>query len=75
MAKQHLQKLSKLERANQINTSVHQITLSSRDAAMFIAMLENPPEPNAALVKAFAHRKSMIENSQLISNFEIDKSV
>lgn len=75
MAKQHSQKLSKLERVNQINTSVHQITLSRRDAAMFIAMLENPPEPNAALVRAFARRKSLFENGQLISSFEIDKSM
>lgn len=75
MAKQHSQKLSKLERVNQINTSVHQITLSKGDTAMFIAMLENPPEPNAALVRALARRKSMIENGQLISSFEIDKSM
>ena len=75
MAKQHSHKRSKLERVNQINTSGHQITLSSRDAAMFIAMLENPPEPNAALVRALARSKSMIENGQLISNLEIDKSV
>lgn len=75
MAKQHSQKRFKLERVNQINTAVHQITLSEQDAAMFIAMLENPPEPNAALLRAFAHRKSMIENGQLISSFEIDKSM
>ena len=75
MAKQRSQKRSKLECVNQINTSSHQITLSSRDAAMFIAMLENPPEPNAALVRALVRRKSMIENGQLVSNFEIDKSV
>ncbi|MDO8714464.1 MAG: DUF1778 domain-containing protein [Polynucleobacter sp.] len=75
MAKQHSQKRSKLERVNQINTAVHQITLSEQDAAMFMAMLENPPEPNAALVRAFARRKSLFENGQLISSIEIDKSV
>lgn len=41
-----------LERANRVITEEQTITLSQRDWERLMALLENPPPPNAALKKA-----------------------
>ena len=33
------------------------LRITSEDALMLLALLDHPPEPNAALARAFAHRK------------------
>jgi uncharacterized protein (DUF1778 family) len=36
------------------------MTLCAEDYAYLLAMLENPPEPNEALRKAFSHYKEFV---------------
>ncbi len=37
--------------------------LSDRDRDLFLALLENPPKPNAALKKAFSKHKARARNA------------
>ena len=42
-----------VEKAGDVLESERRILLSQKDAAIFAELLENPPGPNAALLKAF----------------------
>ncbi len=41
------------------------IHLSSKDAAAFVRMIENPPKPNKALAKAMARYKKKVNDGAL----------
>lgn len=59
---------SALEKAERIIDRETTISLTRRDAAMLITMLENPSKPNAALLKTLERYKNKVENGSLRSN-------
>jgi uncharacterized protein (DUF1778 family) len=59
---------SALEKADRIIDREMTISLTRRDAAMLIAMLENPSKQNAALLSAFERYKNKVKNGSLRSN-------
>lgn len=52
---------SALEKAENIIEKDKLIHLSNKDAQLFFDMLENPPEPNAKLIKAVKNYKENIQ--------------
>lgn len=50
-----------LERANEVLQRMEVIKLSSEDAETFLKALENPPEPNEALVEAVSAHARLVE--------------
>lgn len=58
---------SALEKAERIIDRETTISLTRKDAAMLITMLENPPKPNAALSKALEGYRNRVENGSLRS--------
>lgn len=59
---------SALEKADQIIDREMTISLTRRDAAMLIAMLENPSKANATLLSAFERYKNKVKNGSFHSN-------
>lgn len=59
---------SALEKAEKIIDRETMISLTRRDAAMLITMLENPSKLNAALSKALGRYKNKVANGSLRSN-------
>jgi uncharacterized protein (DUF1778 family) len=57
-----------LEKAEQVIERERRIAASGQDAAMIMAMLENPPEPNAALASLLQDYREKVENGQLHSS-------
>jgi uncharacterized protein (DUF1778 family) len=53
-----------LEKADRIIDRERLITVTREDAAMLIAMLENPSKPNAALTRAFERYRTKAPNEQ-----------
>ncbi len=51
---------SALAAARDVIENVERMVLRGEDRDFFLAMLENPPEPNEALRKAMAHYKEII---------------
>ncbi|GJI97670.1 hypothetical protein RugamoR57_43880 [Duganella caerulea] len=54
-----------LKEANRVIEREHTIRYTREDAAMLINLLDSPPSPNPALVKAFAQYKTKVENGIL----------
>ncbi len=50
------------ESAEEVLEKHHNRVLSDRDRDIFLNMLENPPKPNAALLKAFEDHKKRVKN-------------
>lgn len=59
---------SALEKAEKIIGHEAMISLTRKDAALLVTMLENPSKPNAALSKAFERYKKKVGNGLLHSN-------
>jgi uncharacterized protein (DUF1778 family) len=56
---------SALEKAEEVIDRERVISLSSRDAAMLITMLDNPTQPNKALLSAFERYKQKVANGNI----------
>lgn len=52
---------SALDRAGEILQREEMLRLTEHDARTFLAALENPPEPSAALVKALQSHKRLVK--------------
>lgn len=59
---------SALEKADRIIERERIITLSHRDAAMLITMLENPQKPNKTLLKALERYKKKVADGDIRTN-------
>jgi uncharacterized protein (DUF1778 family) len=59
---------SALEKAERIFDRETTISLTRKDAAMLIAMLENPSKPNTALSKALERYRNKVENGVVSEN-------
>jgi uncharacterized protein (DUF1778 family) len=59
---------SALEKAEKIIDRQTTISLTQRDATTLLAMLENPSQPNAALLRAFERYKNKVKDGLLHSN-------
>lgn len=56
---------SALEKAEEVLDRERVISLSSRETAMLVTMLDNPTEPNKALVAAFERYKKKADSGEL----------
>lgn len=54
-----------LEKAEQVIERERRIAASAQDAAMIMALLENPPEPNAALASLLTNYREKVTNGEL----------
>jgi uncharacterized protein (DUF1778 family) len=54
-----------IEKADKIIENERTIIFSREDAALFIKMLDNPGQPNEALIRAFARRKNKVEDDSV----------
>lgn len=57
-----------LEKAEQVIERERRIAASAQDAAMIMNLLENPPEPNAALATLLANYREKVSNGELHSS-------
>lgn len=56
---------SALEKAEEIIDRERVISLSNKDAAMLLTLLDNPVKPNRALLAAFARFNTKVERGQI----------
>lgn len=56
---------SALKKAEEIIDREKVISLSGRDAAMLLTMLDNPTQPNKALLSAFERFKQKVEHGNI----------
>lgn len=56
-----------IEKADKIIENERTIIFSREDAALFIKMLDNPGQPNEALIRAFARRKNKVEDDSVLN--------